>query len=35
MNAINKLDSNDLEMRKKLDNAAKKVDSYKEKIIEK
>ena len=35
MNALNKQETIDLEMRKKLDNASKKVQNYKDKVIEK
>eukprot|EP00347_Sterkiella_histriomuscorum_P017443 403349352 len=35
MNALNKQDQNDLDVRKKLENASKKVQTYKDKIIEK
>lgn len=35
MNAVNKLESNDIEVRKKLDNASKKVQQYKDKVVDK
>ncbi|CDW85154.1 UNKNOWN [Stylonychia lemnae] len=35
MNAINKQDANDVEVRKKLDNAQKKIQNYKDKLVEK
>ena len=35
MNAMNKCDNNDIEMRKQMDTAQRKIENYKEKLIEK
>jgi hypothetical protein len=35
MNANNMLESNDIEMRRKMDTAGRKIENYKDKLIEK